>query len=223
MRAADPVSESMIKLFGLVRLEPVLDQQSACGLQRFWQNVKISTGQFASDQETAGVFPRLHQVVDSAGSQQLFKSQGIAEPPRHIEQRKLSIPKKFSLAPHLSHDSCCDDRMLVVRTIAYAAPLLLLAACSKPKPQVPQLTPQGAAALLQFDNKAHNWITYVRKHDPTCEYKVDLPDQSNQPTEIDIDHVVSCGGRPAPKEYDASVVFTYDASQSRWAIQRFQS
>lgn len=113
--------------------------------------------------------------------------------------------------------------MLGVKTIAYALPVLLMAACSTPKPQVPQLTPQGAAALLQFDNKAHNWITYVKKQNPTCEYKVDLPDQANHPTEIDIDHVISCAGRPAPKEFDATVVFTYDASQSRWAIQRFSS
>lgn len=112
--------------------------------------------------------------------------------------------------------------MPFVKSFAYAAPLLLLASCSAPKPQVPQLTPQGAAALLQFDNKAHNWINYVQKHNPTCAYKVDLPDQSNHPSEIDIDHVISCNGQPAPKEFNASVVFTYDASQSRWTISRFQ-
>jgi hypothetical protein len=100
----------------------------------------------------------------------------------------------------------------------------MLACSSTPaKPDVPALSPQTAASLLQFDNKAKNWIEYVKRKDPTCEYKVDLPDQANQPTEIDLDHVILCGGRPSPKEFDASVVFSYDKTQQRWVLTRFSS
>jgi hypothetical protein len=116
--------------------------------------------------------------------------------------------------------------MLCVRTYAavgLTAVWMVACASAPKKPEVPALTPQSAASMLQFDNKAHNWIEYVKKHDPTCEYKLDLPDQSNQPTEIDLDHVISCGGRPSPKEYDASVVFTFDKAQQRWTVTRFSS
>jgi hypothetical protein len=113
--------------------------------------------------------------------------------------------------------------MLQVKKITVAAAAVLLVACGKPKPQVPSLTPQQAAALLQFDNKAHNWMDFVKRNNTGCEYKLDLPDQSNQPEEIDVDHIVSCGGRPAPKEFDASVVFVYDKAEQHWIVKRFSS
>jgi hypothetical protein len=99
----------------------------------------------------------------------------------------------------------------------------MLGACSTPKPDVPSLTPQAASAMLQFDNKAHNWIQYVKGKNPGCDYSLDLPDQANHPTEIDLDHIISCGGRPAPKEFDASVVFVYDKAAQRWIVSRFSS
>jgi hypothetical protein len=110
----------------------------------------------------------------------------------------------------------------VKKTMIVAA-AVLLAACTKPKPEVPSLTPQQAAAMLQFDNKAHNWMDFVKKNNTGCEYKLDLPDQANQPEEIDLDHIVWCSGRPAPKEFDASVVFVYDKTQQRWVVKRFSS
>src|SRR4051812_35338389 len=113
--------------------------------------------------------------------------------------------------------------MLHVKKITIAVAAALLMSCGKPKPQVPSLTPQQAAALLQFDNKAHNWMDFVKRNNTGCEYKLDLPDQANQPEEIDLDHIVSCGSRPAPKEFDASVVFVYDKAQQRWMVKRFSS
>jgi hypothetical protein len=92
-----------------------------------------------------------------------------------------------------------------------------------PKPRIPSLTPENAAALLRNNPKAENWITYVRKQNATCGYQLDLPDQVTQPTSIDLDHIVTCGGRPAPKEFDASVSFEYDKDAQHWVIRRFAS
>ncbi len=102
--------------------------------------------------------------------------------------------------------------------------LLLLASCGgPPKPAVPSLNPQEAAELLHYNNKAQDWIKYVRKQNAACDYRLDLPDQSAHPSEIDLDHIVLCGNRPSPKEFDASVVFNYDAAQGKWLISRFAS
>lgn len=112
-----------------------------------------------------------------------------------------------------------------MKRLAAAIPTLLLAACSSApkKPQVPALTPEAAHGLLQFDNRAHGWIEYVKRHNTACEYEINLPDQSNQPAEIDLDHIVWCSGQPGPKEFDASVVFVYDPDQGKWTIKRFSS
>jgi hypothetical protein len=99
----------------------------------------------------------------------------------------------------------------------------ILFSCGSPKPTTPALTPQTAAALLQYNNKAKDWLTYVKKQNPACEYKLDLPDQTSQPTSIDLDHIVYCAGRPSPKEFDASVSFVYDKAAGRWVITRFAS
>jgi hypothetical protein len=92
-----------------------------------------------------------------------------------------------------------------------------------PKPTVPALTPENAASLLRNYAKAETWITYVKKNNATCDYRLDLPDQSAQPTTIDLDHIVLCGGRPSPKEFDASVSFEYDKQAQRWVVSRFAS
>jgi hypothetical protein len=107
--------------------------------------------------------------------------------------------------------------------LACIALVLALAACTPPKPTVPALTPETAAALLRYNAKAETWMTHVKKQNATCEYQVDLPDQRNQPTEIDVAHIVYCGGQPAPREYDASVSFSYDAQAGHWVITRFAS
>ncbi|MDQ2713136.1 MAG: hypothetical protein M3Y72_03285 [Acidobacteriota bacterium] len=108
--------------------------------------------------------------------------------------------------------------------LTYFGCLLLLASCGgPPKPTVPSLNPQEAAELLHYNNKAQDWLKYVRKQNAACDYRLDLPDQSTHPAEIDLDHIVLCGNRPSPKEFDASVVFNYDATQGKWVISRFAS
>jgi hypothetical protein len=104
--------------------------------------------------------------------------------------------------------------------------LLLFAACGAPpakKAQIPALNPEEAHSLLRYESKAAAWLTYVQKQNPACAYHVDLPDQAAQPTEIDLDHIVWCGATPGPREYNASVVFTYDKAAGHWTISRFSS
>ena len=101
--------------------------------------------------------------------------------------------------------------------------LLVLASCTPPKPETPALTPQSAAALLQYNAKAKTWLIHVQKENPTCTYKLDLPDQTSHPTTVDVDHIVSCGGRPSPRALDATVTFAYDQAAGRWVVSRFQS
>jgi hypothetical protein len=108
-----------------------------------------------------------------------------------------------------------DSRSLTV------AALLLLGACSAPKPRVPSLTPQQANELLNYNPKAKTWMIHVKRQNPACEYRLDLPDQTSQPTAIDLDHIVVCNGRPSPKEFDAAVSFAYDPQAQTWAITRF--
>lgn len=103
------------------------------------------------------------------------------------------------------------------------ASLLLLAACGAPKPTIPSLNPEEANSLLHYDSKAENWLIYVRKTNPACLYTLELPDQSAHPTQIDLDHIVTCGGRPSPREFDASVSFVYDPTQQKWVVKRFSS
>lgn len=103
---------------------------------------------------------------------------------------------------------------------------MLLASCGPPVPRkadVPSLNPETAGQLLHFNHRADAWLTYVKKQNPTCIYQVDLPDQSSHPTEIDIEHLVTCGGRPAPKEFDATVSFVFDPSTQKWTVGRFTS
>ena len=105
--------------------------------------------------------------------------------------------------------------------IGIVAGVLVLAACSPPKPRVPSLTPEGANALLHYNPKAETWMIHIKRQDPTCEYRLDLPDQTSQPTTIDLDHIVYCNNRPSPKELDAMVSFAYDPQAQKWVITRF--
>ena len=100
----------------------------------------------------------------------------------------------------------------------------LLAACGDPpKPATPALTPQNAAQLLHYNSRAAVWLVHVKKQDPTCEYKLELPDQRTGPLQIDADHIVWCGGKPSPRELNASVSFEYDRAAGHWTIARFSS
>lgn len=105
------------------------------------------------------------------------------------------------------------------------ATLVLLQSCGGPPKAavVPSLNPQQAAELLHYNNKAQNWMKFVKKQNAACDYRLDLPDQSAHPTTIDLDHIVMCGARPSPREFDASVSYSYDQAQGKWLITRFSS
>ena len=108
-------------------------------------------------------------------------------------------------------------------TLLAGPALILVTSCGPPKAEIPSLTPQAAATLLEFSPKAKVWLEHVKKENPSCEYKLDIPDQTNHPTTVDVDHAVSCGGRPSPRELDAAVSFAYDQASGHWTISRFSS
>jgi hypothetical protein len=108
--------------------------------------------------------------------------------------------------------------------VALGAFALLWSSCGASKPDVPALTPQSAAALLQIQPKSKNWLTQVQKEaGASCRYEVELPDQSAHPTQIDVSRIITCGGKPAPRSLDASVSYQYDAASGRWIISRFSN
>lgn len=108
------------------------------------------------------------------------------------------------------------------KLIVVASPFLALLGCSEPpKPQIPALTPEVANQLLHTNSKADVWLVHVKKQNPACDYSLDIPEQNNQPTQLDFSHIVKCGGRAAPLEYDASVSFQYDKDAGHWTILRF--
>jgi hypothetical protein len=111
----------------------------------------------------------------------------------------------------------------VRKVLAGGSWLVLCLACGPPKPVTPALTPQTAAELLHYNNNAKNWLTHVKKQNPGCEYQLILPAQNNHPEQIDLAHIVSCGGAPSPTEFDASVSFEYDKGAQRWVIKLFTS
>lgn len=113
--------------------------------------------------------------------------------------------------------------MQPMNRIASFGLLFALAACTPPKPATPALTPGAAAELLHYNGRAGAWITHVKQQNASCDYQLDLPDQISHPTELDLDHIVYCGGRPSPREYDASVSFAYDPDKKQWVIKRFAS
>ena len=104
--------------------------------------------------------------------------------------------------------------------------MMVLVGCGSAPPKkadVPSLNPELASQLLHFNHRADAWLTFVKKQNSSCIYQVDLPDQSAHPTEIAIQHLVTCGGRPAPKEFDATVTFTWDPGEGKWTISQFTS
>lgn len=109
----------------------------------------------------------------------------------------------------------------ILLRIGIVSVALVLGACSPPKPRVPSLTPEGANELLHYNPKAETWMIHIKKQDPSCEYRLDLPDQTSQPTSIDLDHIVYCSNRPSSKEFDAAVSFAYDPQAQKWVIARF--
>jgi hypothetical protein len=110
-----------------------------------------------------------------------------------------------------------------VRTFFFIALALTMAGCSPPPPQHPKLTPMTANELLRFNTRAQNWIQFVKKQNPACEYRLELPDQNAHPDWVEVDHIVSCGGNNRMAAFDASVEFQYNKTTKRWEISRFGS
>ncbi len=114
----------------------------------------------------------------------------------------------------------------MTRKLILAVPFaLFMMGCSSapPKPQIPSLTPETASQLLHYSTKAQTWLTHVKTQNPSCDYRLDIPDQLNHPTQLDFDHIVRCGAAPAPLELNASVSFEYDPDTQKWVIKRFSS
>ncbi len=108
--------------------------------------------------------------------------------------------------------------------LGISAATLFLTACSDPtpkKPDIPGLTAQAASDALHYNGKAQDWINHARRQDPSCEFNLDIPDQSSHPTTLDFEHIVQCGGKKAPLELNASVSFEYDKNAQHWVITRF--
>ena len=105
------------------------------------------------------------------------------------------------------------------------AAFFFFAACTQQpaKPNVPALTPQAAGTLLQLNAQAKNWLTHAKQQNAACEYRIELPDQSNHPKVIDVGHAMVCGTLPAPLSLNASVTFVWDESAGHWIISRFSS
>ena len=53
--------------------------------------------------------------------------------------------------------------------------LLMLVACGPPKREVPALTPENAAQLLHYNNKAETWINTSRGRTPVVSTGLTYP------------------------------------------------
>ena len=115
----------------------------------------------------------------------------------------------------------------MTKTAGFSAllPLALwLAACGDPpKPVTPALTPETASQLLHYNSRAAVWLAHAKKQDPTCEYKLELPNQMAGPVQVDVDHIMWCSGKQSSLELNASVSFQYDKAAGHWVIARFAS
>ncbi len=110
------------------------------------------------------------------------------------------------------------------RLLAAAFALSALLSCGGPaKPTTPALTPELAAQLLSFDDRAQTFINRVKSKNSYCEFRLALPDQVPPLTQIDLEHIVMCANRPAPLEFDASATFIYDPVSGKWTLKRFSS
>jgi hypothetical protein len=108
------------------------------------------------------------------------------------------------------------------KMFGFTAVCFLLAACSDPpKPQTFSLTPETAHQALRYDARAETWLAHAKKQNPTCTYELEIPDQSNHPSELDFSHIMKCSGQTAPRELDASVSFMFDKASQHWVITRF--
>lgn len=77
--------------------------------------------------------------------------------------------------------------------------------------------------LVHYDTRAANHLKYIKSQDPTCEYRLQLPDQGNHPDSVEVDHIAFCSGRSDLKAFDASVEFRWNKAENKWELYHFGS
>lgn len=102
-----------------------------------------------------------------------------------------------------------------------AAALVFESACSRPRPSHPALSPTIAQQLLRYNTRAANHLKYIQSQDRTCVYELQLPDQSNHPDSVEVDHIAFCSGRNDLKQFDARVEFQWNKTENKWEIAHF--
>jgi hypothetical protein len=93
--------------------------------------------------------------------------------------------------------------------------------CTPKVPPHPALGPVTAERILHYDTKAQNRLKESKSQDPSCDYKIQLPDQSTHPDSVEVDHVVWCGGRNDLKQFDANAEFTWNKERGQWELSHF--
>jgi hypothetical protein len=112
----------------------------------------------------------------------------------------------------------------MTKTMALLAAVTIVSGACGPPPEVtPALTPENAFALLENDNKAKDWMTYARKQDSTCAWKMEIPDQSSHPIEVEVAHIMNCRVTTSPRALDARATFTFNKREKRWELSQFSS
>lgn len=108
--------------------------------------------------------------------------------------------------------------------LACVAPgLFFWAACSSPRPTHPPLSPTIAQQLLRYNTRAANHLKYIQSQDKSCVYQVTLPDQSSNPSSIQVNHIAFCSGRNDLKQFDAHVEYEWNKNENKWEISYFGS
>jgi len=106
--------------------------------------------------------------------------------------------------------------------LASAVPALLFgAACSSPRETHPPLSPTVAQELLRYNTRAANHLKYIKSQDKSCVYQVTLPDQSGNPSSIQVNHIAFCSGRNDLKQFDARVEYEWNKNENKWEISYF--
>jgi len=105
----------------------------------------------------------------------------------------------------------------------FVAALIFEPACSSPRPTHPALSPGAAQQLLRYDTRAANHLKSIQSQDRTCVYQVNLPDQSNHPDSVEVDHIAFCSGRSDLKQFDTRVEFQWNKAENKWEISHFGS
>jgi hypothetical protein len=100
---------------------------------------------------------------------------------------------------------------------------LVLTSCGTTPPSHPPLSPQVAQQLLRYNQRAVNHLKFVQHENSVCQYILQLPDQSSNPSSIEIDHIVSCRGRTDLKAYDARVEYEWNKAEGKWELTYFGS